>query len=113
MELIADGRVIGTKRRRRIRHGFDRIFAIPASTVWLAARVSAETVEGEPAIRAHTNPRFLRHGAADPERRKELADHFAGEIEFYKQQPSLAVQKDQRERFFQEADTALQKLRRQ
>ena len=111
LEVIADGHVIAAKEGDGSATQLTGVFAVPESTVWVAARVSAATEEDEPAIRAHTNPQFLRHQVANRAERTDLADDFAKEIDFYKTQPRLLDQKEQRQMFFREADAALSKLR--
>jgi hypothetical protein len=111
LELIADGRDVERKTGNGTPNHMQSSFPIPPNASWVAARVSAVNIEGEPALRAHTNPRFLKHGIVDRDRRQELADHFAREIEYYKQQSSLSIDTRQRELFFREAATALVKLK--
>jgi len=111
LEVIADGHVIAAKEGDGSATQLTGVFAVPESTVWVAARVTAATEEDEPAIRAHTNPQFLRHQVANRAERTDLADDFAKEIDFSKTQPRLLDQKEQRQMFFREADAALSKLR--
>ena len=113
LELIADGRVVERKSGDGSATRLESSFPIPPNASWVAARVSAVNREGEPALRAHTNPQFQKHGIVDRERRQELADHFAREIEHYRQQSSLSIDTRQREQFFREAETALAKLKQQ
>ena len=111
LEVIADGRVISRTDGDGTQTQLKGSAAIPPATVWVAARVSATTEKDERPIRAHTNPRFLRHAVADPAARKSLADHFAREIEFYKKDPVLFPEQKQADMFYGEAKTALDRLR--
>ncbi len=88
LEIVRNGEVIasqaGDGKRTTLTLEFD---AQLDSSAWLAARATAESVEGEPTIQAHTNPIYFLKGGA-PVRlesaRAALRARWAKEVEYYR-----------------------------
>ena len=88
VEIVRNGEVVAQQRGDGSAEQFplDFRFELKESS-WIAARVTAETLEGEPVIQAHTNPiYFEREG--QPVRvesaRQALKDRWRSEVEYYR-----------------------------
>lgn len=115
LEIVRNGQVIASVA------GDGRKTSLALSTpvedsasCWVAARVEAERQEGEPEIRAHTNPSYLLK-AGKPvmirSPREALASRWAAELAHYRDAGLVFQTESQRRGFFTEAERALAKLR--
>jgi hypothetical protein len=80
---------------------------------WVAARTRARRLEGEPEIRAHTNPRYVLRGGRPvhvPAARRAVAAKWEAELSRYRAMSLEFGTDGQRREFFDAADKALRAL---
>lgn len=115
LEIVKNGQILASSKG----DGRQTSLALSANAdtgepAWFAARVTAETRDGEPQIQAHTNPVYVnseKDTIFDPEARKRLADRWEAELTFYRS-PNLNLGTEARKReFLDAAERALELLR--
>jgi len=115
LEIVVNGRVVA----ERAGDGSSTYLALPfqagiTESSWAAARVKAASLEGEPEIRAHTNPIYFERGGAPTyirEDREELAREWESHLAWYKDAGLVFLNEDQRRELFSKMDAALAILR--
>jgi hypothetical protein len=116
LEIVVNGAVAAAVTGDGKRTSLTGSARIPAGeSCWAAARVSAQKLEGEPEIQAHTNPVYvLREGK--PVRavgaREALAARWAAEVKWYRAANLVFPNDTAKEDFFRDAERALDALRR-
>jgi len=115
LEIVVNGRVVA----ERAGDGSSTYLALPfqvgiTDSSWVAARVRAASLEGEPEIRAHTNPIYFEHGGAPTyirEDREALAREWENHVAWYKDAGLVFLNEGQRRELFSKMDAALAVLR--
>ena len=116
LEIVRNGQVVATARG----DGSQTRLALTAAvrveeSCWVAARVSARRLEGEPEIQAHTNPAYLlRDGKPVMVRgaREALAAAWEAELARYRAAGLVFDTPAQQQEFLTLAERALEQLRR-
>jgi hypothetical protein len=89
--------------------------ASSAESCWVAARVRAQSLPGEPLLQAHTNPVWLLHNGQPvhvPAARRALAAKWEDEIAYFRQAGIVFPDAASQRAFFAQAEQLLSELRR-
>ncbi|MBI3210989.1 MAG: CehA/McbA family metallohydrolase [Candidatus Solibacter usitatus] len=111
LEIVANGKVIASAKAGASLRASASI--PPQGPVWVAARALADPdVAGTTEIQAHTNPRYMRWdgSAPDSQARRNAADRWRKEVEYYRTAPLVFPSERERARFFELCEVALKKL---
>ena len=116
LEIVRNGRIVAAVSGDGNGTALTTSVQVPnTESCWVAARVVAQKLTGEPDIQAHTNPAYLvRNGKPAMVRsaRETLVARWESEIAWYQSAP-LAFHSDaERREFFRQAERALEELRR-
>jgi hypothetical protein len=113
LEIVRNGVVVASSAGdgRRTRLAVDWTLS-DGEGGWAAARVTAQKLEGEPDIQAHTNPIYLAGGNRPPvpEARRALAARWKAELDWYRSGPLEFTSEELRRKFFEEGEHALKVL---
>ena len=88
IEIVCNGEVVARILGDGTRENLQLDFRLELQqSAWLAARVTARTLEGEPAIQAHTNPIYFHHDGTpvrvEPDR-QAVRERWRNEIAYYR-----------------------------
>ena len=101
VELVANGTVVARQQAEGGAETIELNFQTSiAGSAWIAARAEAPSLEGEPAIRAHTNPAYFLHDGEPPyrpEARAALAQRWKSEAQYYRESPLVFASPEQRQ----------------
>jgi hypothetical protein len=115
LEIVVNGRVVAERQGDGAATHLTLPFRIEVTeSSWAAARVNAESLKGEPDLRAHTNAIYFERGGAPalvPEDREALARKWEAHVAWYKNAGLVFLNEDQRRELFSKMDSALAILR--
>lgn len=115
LEIVVNGRVVAERRGDGVATHLTLPFQVDiGESSWAAARVKAESLKGEPDIRAHTNPIYFDRGGKPAfvrEDREALARAWEAHVAWYKNVGLVFLDESQRRELFSKMDAALAILR--
>ena len=115
LEIIINGEVASTVRGDGKRTELTAWTPLPeATSCWVAARVVAQKLPGEPDIQAHTNPVYFLHNGEPvmlPAARAAVAARWEKELEWYRSAGLAFPGEKEKREFFDFAERAARKLR--
>jgi len=115
IEIVVNGRVIAERKGDGEATQLTLPFNVTLTeSAWIAARVEAEALKGEPAIRAHSNPIYFERDGAPTfirEDREALARAWEEHAAWYKDAGLVFLDEQQRRELFSKMDAASAILR--
>ncbi len=112
---MVNGRVVAERRGDGVATHLTLPFRMDiAESSWAAARVQAQSREGEPDIRAHTNAIYFDRAGRPtfvPQDREALARAWEAHVAWYKNAGLVFLDESQRRELFSKMDAALAILR--
>lgn len=109
LEIVRNGEVVAASQGGSVQARVDL-----SESCWVAARVRAQTLKGEPAIQAHTNPTWLlKNGkpVAVASAKRSLAAKWEEEIAYFRGAGIDFGGGERQREFFESAERALARLR--
>src|SRR5262249_2251699 len=115
VEIIVNGQVAAQRVGNGRETELSLDFSIPLdSSVWIAARTRAATIQREPERWAHTNPVYLLRDGSPvlvEKDRDAVVERWAREIEYYRGSELIFQSESQRRELLDRAQKALAELR--